>query len=368
MDPRIEKLADVMVNYSLELKQGQWVKVQGINTAMPLIKAFFKKALDAGAHPYYHAMVDDIEEIFMKYGSDEQLTFISDIQKIETEKVDAMFAIMARDNSKYLSNVDPDRQALAQGARKDLFTKFMERSANGDLKWVGTMYPTISAAQDADMSLSEYEDFVYEAGHLNDDDPVVFWKSMSKTQDKQAEYLQGFREIHVKSKDTDLKLKVEGRKWVNCDGKYNFPDGEIFTTPIEDSANGHIVYTYPACYGGREVANVRLEFKEGKLVDFSADKNQDYLEKMVNMDEGARILGEFAIGTNYNIDKFTKNILFDEKIGGTIHLALGAAPPETGGTNKSALHWDMICDLKDGGELYGDGEVFYKDGKFMKEF
>ncbi len=368
MDPRIEKLADVMVNYSLELKKGQWVKAQGIPTSLPLIKAFFKKAIEAGAHPYYQAIVDDLEEIYLKYGSEEQLKFVSELQKLEVEKLDAVFAIMGRDNTKYLSNVDPDRQAMAQGARRDLFARFMERSAKKELKWVGTMYPTLSAAQDADMSLMEYEEFVYEAGHLNDDDPVAFWKSMSKTQDKQCEYLQGFKDIHVKSKDTDLKLKVEGRKWVNCDGKFNFPDGEVFTTPVEDSVNGHIVYTYPACYGGREVANVRLEFKEGKLVDFSADKNQDYLEKMVNMDEGARTLGEFAIGTNYNIDKFTKNILFDEKIGGTIHLALGAAPPETGGTNKSALHWDMICDLKDGGELYGDGEVFYKDGKFVKEF
>ncbi|MBD3218608.1 MAG: aminopeptidase, partial [candidate division Zixibacteria bacterium] len=290
MDPRIEKLADVMVNYSLELKKGQWVKAQGIHTSMPLIKAFFKKALEAGAHPYYQAIVDDIEEIYLKYGSDEQLKFVSELQKLEVEKLDAVFAIMGRDNTKYLSNVDPDRQAMAQGARKDLFARFMERSAKRELKWVGTMYPTLSAAQDADMSLSEYEEFVYEAGHLNDDDPVAFWKSMSKTQDKQVEYLQGFKDIHVKSKDTDLKLKVEGRKWVNCDGKFNFPDGEVFTTPIEDSVNGHIVYTYPACYGGREVANVRLEFKEGKLVDFSADKNQDYLEKMVNMDEGARTL------------------------------------------------------------------------------
>jgi aminopeptidase len=368
MDPRVEKLADIMVNYSLELKKGYWVKVQGIPGAMPLVKAFFRKALEAGAYPYYQAISDELEETFFKYGSDEQLKFISETARIETEKLDAYFAIMARDNTKYLAGVDPSRVAMAQGARQELFQRFMERSAAGELKWVGTMYPTLSAAQDADMSLSDYEDFVYGAGHLEDDDPVAFWKSVSKKQAKQCDYLQNFKEIHVKSRDTDLKVRVEGRKWINCDGKMNFPDGEVFTTPLENSAEGHIVYSYPACYGGREVANVRLVFKEGKVVDFSADKNRDYLEKMIDMDDGSRYLGEFAIGTNYNISRFTKNILFDEKIGGTIHLALGAAPLETGGKNKSALHWDMVCDLKDGGELSADGELFYKDGKFLKEF
>lgn len=368
MDPRVEKLADIMVNYSLELKKGDWVKVQGIPTAMPLIKAFFKKALEAGAYPYYQAISDELEETFYKFASEEQLKFISEINKIEPEKLDAIFAIMGRENTKYLSGVDPAKMAMAQGARQHLFQRIMERSAAGDLNWVGTMYPTHSAAQDADMSLSDYEEFVYGAGHVEDDDPVAFWKDVSKRQAKQCDYMENFKEIHVKSGNTDLKVKVEGRKWINCDGKYNFPDGEIFTTPLENSAEGHIVYTYPACYGGREVANVRLVFKEGKVVDFSADKNLNYLEKMINMDDGSRYLGEFAIGTNYNITQFTKNILFDEKIGGTIHLALGAAPVETGGTNKSGLHWDMVCDLKDGGELYADGELFYKNGKFLKEF
>jgi aminopeptidase len=368
MDSRIEKLADLMVNYALELKKGDWIKLQGINKSMPLIKAVFKKAMEIGAHPYYSAVDDDIEEMYLKLGSDEQLKYISEIQKIEMEKLDALFAVMGRDNTKYLTNVEPRKQALAQGARKDLMATFMERASKGELKWVGTMFPTHSAAQDAEMSLTEYEDFVYGAGHLDDDDPVAFWKATSAKQAKICDYMGGMKEIHVKANGTDLKVNVEGRKWINCDGKENFPDGEVFTTPIENSANGHILYTFPACYGGREVTNVRLEFKDGKVVDFSADKNLDYLTSMIDMDEGARFIGEFAIGTNYNITQFTKNTLFDEKIGGTIHIALGASYPETGGTNQSGLHWDMVCDLRDSGELIGDGEVIYKNGNFIKEF
>jgi aminopeptidase len=367
MDPRVEKLADIMVDYSLELKKGQWVKIKAIPTAMPLVKAFFKKALEAGAHPYYSAMVDDLDEIFLKHGSDEQLTYISELQKLEIDKLDAYFAIAARDNTRFLSNVDPSKQALVSKAQKDLMVKMMERTASGEFKWVGTMFPTLSAAQDAEMSLSEYEDFVYNAGHVNDSDPVAYWKELSGKQKKMCDYLNTVKEIKVKANETQLTVKVAGRKWINCDGKFNFPDGEVFTAPIENSAEGHILYSFPACYGGREVVNVRLEFKEGKLVGFSADKNQDFLEKMVDMDEGSRFLGEFAIGTNYNITKFTKNTLFDEKLGGTIHLALGQAYPEAGGKNQSGLHWDMVCDMHEGGELTADGELIYKDGQFIKE-
>ncbi len=368
MDPRIEKLADVMVNYALRLKEGDWVKIQGIYAAMPLVKAFYRKAIEAGANPYYQVLSDDLEEIFFKYGSDDQLKFISDINRIEMDRLDALFAIMARDNTRYLSDVDPARQSIAEAARRDLFIKFMERSAKNELNWVGTMYPTLSAAQDADMSLSQYEDFVFEAGHLNDDDPVAHWKAVSERQARQCEYMEQFKEIHVKARNTDLKLKVEGRKWVNCDGRQNFPDGEIFTAPLEDAVNGHITYSFPAVHRGREVTNVRLEFKNGKCVKATADKNLDYLEKAIDTDEGGRTLGEFAIGTNYNIQQYTRNTLFDEKIGGTIHLALGAAPPESGGKNKSGIHWDMVCDMRNGGEMSADGELIYKDGNFVREF
>ena len=354
-----------MASYSLELKKGDWVKIIGNPSAMPLVKAFYKEAIKAGAFPFYHAAVDDLQEILLKHGSDEQLKYIPETIRLETEKLDAVLGIMGHSNTKYLTNVDPSRQALAQSAQIDIMKRFMKRSAKGELKWVGTMFPMQSAAQDAEMSLTEYEDFVYTAGHLEDDDPVVFWKELSSRQAKMCQILDTIKEIRVKAKDTDLTLKVEGRKWINCDGKKNFPDGEVFTSPLESSVEGTIVFSYPACYGGREVENVRLEFKEGKVIESKASKNQSYLEEMISMDKGASFVGEFAIGTNDNITKFTKNILFDEKIGGTIHLALGASIPETGGVNESALHWDMVCDLREGGEIYGNGKLIYKDGKFI---
>ncbi|MGD8538497.1 MAG: aminopeptidase [Candidatus Aminicenantes bacterium] len=365
MDQRIEKLAAVMATYSLELKKGDWVKIIGNPSALPLVKAFYKVAIEAGANPFYHAAVDDLQEILLKHGSDEQLKYIPETIKLETEKLDALLGIMGHSNTKFLTNVDPTRQALAQSAQIDIMKRFLERSAKGELKWVGTMFPMQSAAQDAEMSLTEYEDFVYAAGHLDDDDPVVFWKELSSRQAKMCQFLDTIKEIRVKAKDTDLTLKVEGRKWINCDGKKNFPDGEVFTSPLEDTVEGKILFSYPACYGGREVENVRLEFKEGKVVKADASKNHPYLEEMISMDKGASFVGEFAIGTNDNITKFTKNILFDEKIGGTIHVALGASIPETGGVNESALHWDMVCDLRVGGELYGDGTLIYKNGKFL---
>ncbi len=365
MDQRVEKLAAVMASYSLELKKGDWVKIIGNPSTLPLVKAFYKKAIEAGAYPFYHAAVDDLQEILLKHGSDDQLKFIPETIKLETEKLDAVLGIMGQSNTKFLTNVDPSRQALAQAAQIDIMKRFMERSAKGELKWVGTMFPMQSAAQDAEMSLTEYEDFVYGAGHLDDDDPVVYWKELSTKQAKICQYLDTLKEIQVKNKDTDLTLQVGGRKWINCDGKKNFPDGEVFTSPVEASVGGKILFSYPACFGGREVENVQLEFKKGKVVEFKASKNQSYLEQMISMDKGASFVGEFAIGTNDNITKFTKNILFDEKIGGTIHLALGASIPETGGVNESALHWDMVCDLREGGELYGDGKLIYKNGKFI---
>jgi len=366
MDHRIEKLAGVMVDYSLGLKKGDWVKIIGHPAAMPLVKAFYKKAIEAGAHPFYDAVVDDLQEIFYKYASDEQLQYISETMKLESEKVDAVFGIMGQSNTKFLSNVDPANQALAQSAQKDIMKRFLERSAAGELKWVGTMFPMPSAAQDAEMSLTEYEDFVYGAGHLEDDDPILFWKELSARQSKICQFLAAFKEIRIKARETDLVLKVQGRTWINCDGKKNFPDGEIFTSPIETSVEGKILFSYPACFGGREVDGVRLEFDGGKVVKAEAQKNQAFLEEMIGMDKGASFVGEFAIGMNENITKFTKSILFDEKIGGTIHLALGASIPESGGKNESALHWDMVCDMRDGGELFGDGRLFYKDGKFIK--
>jgi aminopeptidase len=233
-------------------------------------------------------------------------------------------------------------------------------------RWCLTLYPTQAYAQDAEMSLREFESFVYATTFADQPDPIRQWKKLSAMQQRLIGRLRGADEIRIVGAGSDLKFSVKGRTFINADGRNNMPDGEIFTGPVESSAEGFISYDFPVCVGGREVDGVRLAFRKGKVVEASAAKNEKYLLTMLDCDAGARRLGELGIGTNRMISKFIKNILFDEKIGGTIHLALGNGYPETGSKNISALHWDMIKDLRRGGAVYVDGEVFQKDGRFVK--
>jgi aminopeptidase len=226
------------------------------------------------------------------------------------------------------------------------------------------MFPTNAAAQDADMSLSDFEDFVFRVCFVDEGDPVARWRELADQQERLVQWLSGKHTIHVQGPDTDLSLSIEGRRFINDNGAKNLPGGEFFTSPVETSANGVIRYTYPAIYMGRSVENVRLRFEEGVVVEATAKVGQDFLEEMLDLDAGARRLGEFAFGNNHNVDRLTKNMLFDEKTGGTIHLALGLGFEEAGGVNESALHWDMLCDLRAGSEIRVDGELFCKDGHF----
>jgi aminopeptidase len=278
--------------------------------------------------------------------------------------MDARLVILGSENTRYLSGVDPKRQALYRRSMRPIINRWFKRTADKSISWCVTLFPAAAEAQETDLSLADYEDFVYRAGHIHAADPVKHWKKVAKEQDRLVRILNKVDRIHIRSADTDLKLRVKGRKWVNCAGTENFPDGEVFTSPLESSAEGFIRYTFPAVYMGREVQDVRLEFKKGKVVKETASKNQRYLTSMLNIDKGARHLGEFAIGTNYAIKRFSKNILFDEKIGGTCHLAVGASIAEAGGKNKSSLHWDMVCDLKKDSEIVADGKVIYRNGKF----
>jgi aminopeptidase len=232
-------------------------------------------------------------------------------------------------------------------------------------KWVTTLYPTDGFAQDAGMSLKEYEDFVFNAVHANEEDPIAYWNSTAEGQQKAIDFLAGKDIVTLRGPNVDLSLSIKGRKFMNSTGMYNMPDGEIYTGPVEDSVNGWVRFTYPAIYGGVAVEGAELTFLSGRVEQARADKNEGYLIKMLESDDGSRYLGEFAIGTNFDINKFTGNILFDEKIGGTFHMALGAGYPETGSHNKSAIHWDMICDMRTDSEILVDGELFYKNGEFV---
>jgi aminopeptidase len=363
-DPRIVTVARILVDYSVNVQPRELVQIRCAPEGAPLLVAVYQRVLERGGFPYVKIGLDDLAEVFFKHASDEQLTFVANVDRQMVEDIHANIGIWTETNTKALSNVDPAKQARAQAARRTLSERFLERAAKKELKWTGTVFPTQAFAQDAEMSLREFEDFVYGAALVHEADPIGAWQAISKQQQRLVDWLSDKHEIHVLGPDTDLTLAVAGRRWENCDGHENFPDGEIFTGPIEDSVNGHVRFTYPACEGGREVEDVRLWFERGKVVKATAAKNEQFLLTMLDTDEGARYLGEFAFGTNQGVQRFTKNILFDEKIGGTIHMAVGSGYPETGSLNRSAIHWDMICDLRRGGEVWVDGTLFAKDGVF----
>jgi len=364
-DPRLAKLAEVLVNYSVGVKAGQLVRLSAPPPAEALIVELYAKVLAAGGHPYLRMAPEQLGEVMVKHGRDEQLRFVNPLDLAEYERMDCMIGVWAEQNTRLMSNCDPKRMGLQQAARKPLMEIFMRRSANGSLKWSATQFPTHAAAQDAEMSLGEYEDFVFGAGLVDRPDPVAAWQRISQKQQRLVDFLHGKRDYRVVAANgTDLRMSVQGMRWINCDGHENFPDGEVFTGPVLDSVNGQVNFSFPAVHHGREVQDVHLTFRDGRVVDARAGKGQDFLISMLDMDRGSRSLGECAIGTNYNITRYTRNTLFDEKIGGTVHFALGAGYPETGNTNQSGLHWDMVVDLRSGGYIEVDGQKINEDGQF----
>ena len=365
MDIRTEKLARLLVNYSVGVKPGDKVVISGETLAEPLLKAIYAEVLKAGGFPLLNVSLNGISEIFYRYASDEQICHVPPTQRLVIETYDAQIAILAEENTKALSNVDPQKMVLRSRSRKDLMKIQMERSARKEFRWVLGLFPTSAYAQDAEMGLSEYEDFAYGACLPDMDDPIAYWQNFSRWQDKIIDWLKGKKHVHVRGKETDLTLSIEGRPFINCDGHENMPDGEVFTGPVEDSINGKVYFSYPAIEGGREVSGIRLEFRDGQVIRATAEKNEEFLLKTLDTDDGSRRVGEFAIGTNNAINRFTRQILFDEKMGGTFHMALGAGYPESGSKNESSIHWDMICNLRDGGEIRVDDELLYKDGKFV---
>lgn len=363
-DPRVTKLAQLLVNYCVSVRPGDKVLLGGSSVALPLLTETYRAIVGAGGHPLVDWNEEAFTEILLKEGSNEQLQHIPEPMEVVYETYDVLIRIGGGRNTRALSGVDPSRQQMRQAASRDLFQTMMERSATGELRWVSTLFPTHAQAQEADMSLSEFETFVYQACHVDKEDPVAAWKMISERQQVLVDWLAGKKDVKVTGPDVDLTLSIDGRSFINSDGKHNMPSGEIFTGPVEESVNGWVRFTYPAIISGREVEGIELRFEEGKVVDASARKNEAFMLKVLETDEGARYLGEFAVGTNEGIDRFTKSILFDEKIGGTIHMAVGAGYPETGSKNQSAVHWDMICNMRDGGEIWVDGELFYESGSF----
>jgi aminopeptidase len=345
--------------------RGDLVLLSSSPCASPLVRSLYRRVLEAGGHPNLRLSLDGQPEVLLKEGSEAQLEWINPAALEDVEGADVRIAIEADINTRSLSDVDPSRQARYARARETLRDRYFERTAAGELRSVVTLFPTSATAQDAEMSLEQYENFVYRAGLLDREDPVREWEKLGETLQRLATWLGEKRELRVVTEGTDLTLRVDGRTWIPCDGKENFPDGEVFTGPVESSVEGTVRFTYPASFSGRMIKDVELTFRGGEVVEAKATEGEEFLREMLAMDDGARRAGEFAFGMNDAVREFTGHVLFDEKIGGTVHLALGKSYPESGGVNRSALHWDLVCDLRAGSEVYADGELVYRDGSFL---
>jgi aminopeptidase len=367
-DLRVEKLAELITGYSLGLREGQVFRVDGEESALPLISAIYRAALRRGALAYTQIRAAGVDEILLAEGTEEQLGHISPSEVLQTEQLDAWATLWSSSNTRALTRADPDRRKTHLAAHYRMVNRRWERISAGELAWCGTLFPTQAHAQDAEMSLAQYEDFVYGACHVHEeDDPIAHWESVSELLTARARELDQVRELRIVGPDTDLRVGVEGRPWIPSEGKHNMPDGEIFTSPHETVTQGEIYFAFPSIFQGQEVENVQLRFEEGRVVHAEATSGEDYLRSLIGTDSGSAVLGEVAFGLNYEIDRFTRDILFDEKIGGTMHVALGGGFDEALTQNKSDLHWDLICDLRQEGEVYADGELVWKAGRFVTE-
>lgn len=359
-----DRWADVLVNYCTGIREDDTVVILGGVAAEPLLRATHRAALRNGAEVLLLPSFSESQADVLNSSSEAQLATVSAVERWYRETATVTITIMASTNTRALSSVDPARQTIFNRARAGLREVAMRRAAEGKQRWSLTIFPTSAYAQDADMSTDEFAQFLAGAMFLDRPDPVAAWQELSARQQRLIDWLSQRSELHITGPGTDLRMNVGGRHWVNSDGKRNFPSGEVFTGPVENSAEGSVRFSYPVVTDGREIADIRLRFASGTVVDATASKNEQYLIDTLDTDEGARRLGEIAFGTNFGISRFTKNILLDEKIGGTMHMALGAGYPETGNSNTSAIHWDMICDLRAGGQATLDGEVVLKDGAY----
>lgn len=365
-DTYYAKLAELAVNYSLKVKKGDRVVILGPALAKDLFLAVHTEVLKAGGHPLLIPELEGEEELFFKYASDDQLGYFDDIYLTMAREFNSLIQIFGDYNTKKLTLVDPKKLGKLRGAVKrfEMGKILFEREAKGEADFVVIPFPCQSYAQEANMDLYSYSNFVEKALFFDKEDPMQEWEKIQKKQDVIVEFLNEVKEIHVLGEDTDLTLSVEGRKWDNCSGQKNLPDGEVYTGPVENSVNGRIRFTYPGIYQGQEIENICLEFKDGKVIKGTADKGQGLLQEILKI-RNAKKLGEFAIGTNYGIQQFTKNMLFDEKMGGTMHCALGRGLPNTGSKNISAIHWDILKDMKlPGSKIIADDKVIYEEGKW----
>lgn len=359
-DSLLERFADLLVSYCVEASTGEHVYLALETPATELARALVRAVLRAGAEPHLRLTYPEYTKDFVSLASEAVLRGPADLQLEEMRRMHAYISVRAPANSRDVNGLDPGRLGRVQQRAR---ATIEERVNN--TRWTGTLFPTPAAAQDAGMSTDAFARFVFDAMFLYDDDPPARWLELAAHQARVIERLANAREVRILGDGTDLRLDVTGRTWVNSDGKRNMPSGEVFTGPLEGSAEGVITFDVPSVVRGEEVRDVRLTFEDGKVVDARAQRGQAVLDAQLATDEGARYLGELGIGTNARIQRPTGFTLFDEKIGGTVHLALGRSYPQTGGVNESAIHWDLVCDLRRGGALLLDGETLQEGGRFL---
>jgi aminopeptidase len=366
-DPRILKLAQLLVGYSTAVRPGDRVAIETTTNAEPLVRALYKQTLLRGGHPHLLLRLTDQDKILLTHGNEAQLDFTPTFQQLVTEQFDVYIRARADVDTRALRGIPPTRQSRWQKANAPVRNMMMKRGADKSLRWVLAQYPTKAYASEARLDFNAYEDFVYAACHADENtpDPVAYWESVENKQRRIVERFEGHDKVELVGPNVVLALSIKDRKFNNSCGHFNMPDGEIYTGPVEDSVNGWIKFTYPAVYQGRILEGVELTFENGRVKTATASLDQEFLQNMIDSDAGSHYLGEFAIGTNFEIDRFTRNILFDEKIGGTFHIALGAGYPETGSLNTSIIHWDFICDMRDNSEILVDGVVVYRNGQFI---
>lgn len=364
-DIRLTRLADLLVNYAAQVKPGQWIVITGDVCALPALRETYKKVLEAGGHPTIAITDDYLERFFLREANDDQMGWVEPTRRVMVEQAAANIRIAGLPNTRARSKLDPKRFQARQAGQREILHTFLDRDASGELRSVISMYPTDGWAQESNMSLEEYEDFAYAAYFCDREDPAAEWRKLGAMQQEKIEWLKGKKWVKLEGPNIDLELSIEGRTFINDDGTSSITAGEIYTGPIEDSVNGWVRFDFPSISRGRAVSGIELHFKDGKVVKASATENEDALLAQLDTDEGARYLGEFAIGTNYTIKERTGQVLFDEKMGGTVHVALGTGYPDTGSKNRSAIHWDLISDLRKGGRILVDGELLLENGQFV---
>ncbi len=364
MNTILEKYAQLLVDYCLDLKDGERLFVKSTTLAEPLVREVYRQALRKGVHVVTDLDWREKTRIFFSESRDDQLSWISPLTKGVFSDFEAYLHIRAPFNLSEEQSVDPNKRSIRDNHLKEINQLYYRRTADRSLKRCLCQYPTQAAAQLAGMSLEEYEYFVYNACMLFEDDPGGAWRAVHDMQQKLVDHMDEVSMVRYQAEGTDIRFSVRDRKWMNSDGQTNMPSGEIYSSPVEDSVNGHIAFSYPSIYRGQLVEGIRLWVKDGEVTRWSASTGQSLLDEIFQI-EGARQFGEVAIGTNPNIRRSTCNILFDEKMSGTVHMAIGQSYFQTGGKNKSSVHWDMITDMKQGGVIYADDRKIYEDGRFL---